>query len=56
MACFSAKIDWTSRPSSERSRDLPLGAIVNAEIVLIRLLAADLGTRHVHPHSAQVLA
>jgi hypothetical protein len=27
-----------------------------AEIVLIRLLAADLGTRHVHPHASQVLA
>ena len=56
MACFSPEIDWTSRPSSERSRDLPLGATMYAEIVLSRLLAADLGTRHVNPHASQVLA
>jgi hypothetical protein len=56
MACFSAGIDRTSRPSSPWSRDLPLGATMNAEIVVIRRLAADLGTRHVHPHSSQVLA
>ena len=56
MACFSAGIDWTSRRSSERSTDLPMGATMNAEIVLIRRLAADLGIRHVYPHSSQVLA
>jgi hypothetical protein len=29
---------------------------VKAEIVLIRRLPADLGTRHVNPHLPQVLA
>jgi len=34
----------------------PWGATMNADIVLIRRLTADLGTRHVYPHSSQVLA
>jgi len=29
---------------------------MNPDIVLIRRLTADLGTRHVYPHSSQVLA